>query len=115
MSCKRIRQRALHLPLPIWHLAKTAAAAAAVATTSTTRTTTAETGARAGEGEGAGARAGKPQQQLENSAQTSTANCLHYADKLRAHFLQVFLQFLLFSILALTIVTPFYWSSRING
>lgn len=112
MSCKRIRQRALHLPLPIWHLAKTAAAAA-VATTSTTRTTTAETGARAGEGEGAGA--GKPQQQLENSAQTSTANCLHYADKLRAHFLQVFLQFLLFSILALTIVTPFYWSSRING
>lgn len=113
MSCKRIRQRALHLPLPIWHLAKTAAAAAAVATTSTTRTTTAETGARAGEGEGAGA--GKPQQQLENSAQTSTANCLHYADKLRAHFLQVFLQFLLFSILALTIVTPFYWSSRING
>lgn len=115
MSCKRIRQRALHLPLPIWHLAKTAAAAAAVATTSTTRTTTAETGARAGEGEGAGAGAGKPQQQLENSAQTSTANCLHYADKLRAHFLQVFLQFLLFSILALTIVTPFYWSSRING
>lgn len=115
MSCKRIRQRALHLPLPIWHLAKTAAAA--VATTSTTRTTTAETGARAGEGEGegAGAGAGKPQQQLENSAQTSTANCLHYADKLRAHFLQVFLQFLLFSILALTIVTPFYWSSRING
>lgn len=113
MSCKRIRQRALHLPLPIWHLAKTAAAAAAVATTSTTRTTTAETGARAGEGEGAGA--GKPQQQLENSAQTSTANCLHYSDKLRAHFLQVFLQFLLFSILALTIVTPFYWSSRING
>lgn len=113
MSCKRIRQRALHLPLPIWHLAKTAAAVAAVATTSTTRTTTAETGARAGEGEGAGA--GKPQQQLENSAQTSTANCLHYADKLRAHFLQVFLQFLLFSILALTIVTPFYWSSRING
>lgn len=112
MSCKRIRQRALHLPLPIWHLAKTAAAAA-VATTSTTRTTTAETGARAGEGEGAGA--GKPQQQLENSAQTSTANCLHYADKLRAHFLQVFLQFLLFFILALTIVTPFYWSSRING
>lgn len=111
MSCKRIRQRALHLPLPIWHLAKTAAAAAAVATTSTTRTTTAETGARAGEGEGAG----KPQQQLENSAQTSTANCLHYADKLRAHFLQVFLKFLLFSILALTIVTPFYWSSRING
>lgn len=115
MSCKRIRQRALHLPLPIWHLAKTAAAAAAVATTSTTRTTTAETGARAGEGEGEGAGAGKPQQQLENSAQTSTANCLHYADKLRAHFLQVFLQFLLFSILALTIVTPFYWSSRING
>lgn len=101
MSCKRIRQRALHLPLLIWHLAKTAAA-----TTSTTTTAAVA---------GVGAGAGKPQQQLESSAQTSTANCLHYVDKLRAHFLQVFLQFLLFSILALTIVTPFYWSSRING